>query len=69
MIVFYYDIGKYDLEGIQNTFNWIKSNVNEEVIAIPKDFDILLDCSTDQLLYIKTRIEKAISEKEQINDM
>ena len=40
-----------------------------EVIAIPKDFDLLLDCDTFTLTLIKEKIEAAIREKEIINNM
>ena len=40
-----------------------------EIIAIPKDFDLLLDCDTFTLTLIKEKIEAAIREKEIINNM
>ena len=40
-----------------------------EVIAIPKDFDLLLDCDTFALTLIKEKIEAAIREKEIINNI
>jgi hypothetical protein len=38
-------------------------------VAIPKDFDLLLDVDTFTLTIIKEKIEKAIRQKEIINNM
>ena len=39
-----------------------------DVIAIPKDVDVLIDCDTATLHWIKEQIEKAIQVKELLND-
>ena len=39
-----------------------------DVIAIPKDVDVLIDCDTATLYWIKEQIEKAIKIKELLND-
>ena len=41
---------------------------NIDVIAIPKDVDVLIDCDTATLYWIKEQIEKAIKIKELLND-
>ena len=40
-----------------------------EIVAIPKDFDLLLDCDTFTLNIIKQKIEEAIRKKEIIESM
>lgn len=39
-----------------------------DVIAIPKDVDVLIDCDTATLYWVKEQIEKAIQIKELLND-
>lgn len=67
MNIVLFDSEKYDVESIQQVFSSIKrANKSEEWIFIPKEFNILLDCSTEQLYYIRNRIDEAISNKENI---
>ena len=70
MNIVLFDSDKYDVESIQEIFSAIeKASKTEEWIFIPKEFDVLLDCSTEQLYYVRNRIDKAIHDKEIINSM
>lgn len=61
------DTEKYAPDRIQEMVNSIKEFSKEDKwIFIPKEFNILLDCSTEQLYYIRNRIDEAISNKENI---
>ena len=59
MTILYYstDIPK---DNIQNSVRQIKNITQDEVIAVPKDWSLLLDCSTDQLLALKESFNSAI---------
>lgn len=37
---------------------------DEEIICLPQDWDILFNCSTADLYYVKEMIENAIHDKE-----
>lgn len=41
----------------------IKSVVDNDVIALPKNFDVMLDCSLDQLVNVRALIDTAIQVK------
>lgn len=41
----------------------IKSVVDNDVIALPKNFDVMLDCSLDQLVNVRAIIDTAIQVK------
>lgn len=43
-----------------NSLKQIKKITQDEVIAVPKDWSLLLDCSTDQLLALKESFNSAI---------
>lgn len=68
MNILQYDTNKYCLDEIYDIVNYLNSQ-GMEIIAIPKDFDLLLDCDTFALTLIKEKIEAAIREKEIINNM
>lgn len=64
------DTEKYTFDRIQEMVNSIKEFSKEDKwIFLPKDFGVLLDCSTEQLLNIREYIDDAIREKEIINNM
>ena len=67
MNILRYDTDKIDFEDLQELINIFRSN-NIDVIAIPKDVDVLIDCDTATLYWIKEQIEKAIKIKELLND-
>lgn len=64
------DTEKYTPDRIQEIANSTKEFSKEEKwIFLPKDFGVLLDCSTEQLYSIRKYIDDAIHEKEIINNM
>lgn len=64
------DTEKYTFDEIQGMVNSIKKfSKEDEWIFLPKDFGVLLDCSTEQLYSIREYIDDAIREKEIINNM
>lgn len=62
MTILYYDDNtpKDKLPGIVNS---IRDITNDEVLVLPKNFDILLDCSLDQLISVKGILDTAIALK------
>lgn len=68
MNILHYDLTNYDLNDIIQIVKYLNSK-GLEVIAVPKDFDLLLDCDTFTLNLIKQKIEEAIRKKEIINNM
>ena len=67
MNILRYDTDKISYEDLIEIGNAFRAN-NIEVIAVPKDVDVLLDCDTATLYWIKEQIEKAIKTKELLND-
>ena len=64
------DTEKYTPDRIQEMINSIKEFSKEDKwVFLPKDFGVLLDCSTEQLYSIREYIDDAIREKEIINNM
>jgi energy-coupling factor transporter ATP-binding protein EcfA2 len=68
MNILQFDLDNYDLDEVISIVKYLE-NQGMEVIAIPKDFDLLLDCDTFTLTLIKEKIEAAIRKKEIINNM
>lgn len=67
MNILRYDTDKINYEDLREIVNVFLAN-NIEVIAIPKDIDVLIDCDSATLYWIKEQIEKAIRTKELMND-
>ena len=67
MNILRYDTDKINYEDLVEICNAFRAK-NMEVIAVPKDVDVLLDCDTATLYWIKEQIEKAIRTKELMND-
>ena len=64
------DTEKYTFDRVQEIINSIKESSKEDKwVFLPKDFGVLLDCSTEQLYSIREYIDDAIREKEIINNM
>ena len=63
MNILHYDLTNYDIDDIMEITRYLNSK-GLEVIAIPKDLDLLLDCDTFTLNLIKQKIEEAIRKKE-----
>ena len=68
MNILHYDLTNYDIDDIMEITSYLNSK-GLEVIAIPKDLDLLLDCDTFTLNLIKQKIEEAIRKKEIMNNM
>lgn len=68
MNILHYDLTNYDIDDIMEIMRYLNSK-GLEVIAIPKDLDLLLDCDTFTLNLIKQKIEEAIRKKEIINNI
>lgn len=68
MNILQYDLDYYRLEDVEEVVKYLNSH-GLKVVAIPKDFDLLLDCDTFTLTLIKEKIEAAIRKKEIINNM
>lgn len=63
MNILHYDLTNYDIDDIMEIMKYLNSK-GLEVVAIPKDLDLLLDCDTFTLNLIKQKIEAAIRKKE-----
>lgn len=63
MNIFLYDIEKNTSETIQKIANYIDEKIEDDCIFLPKDFSLLLDCSTEQLYSIREYIDNAIRKK------
>ena len=63
MNILHYDLTNYDIDDIIEITRYLNSK-GLEVIAVPKDLDLLLDCDTFTLNLIKQKIEEAIRKKE-----
>ena len=68
MNILQYDLDKHSFEEVWEVTKYLQSH-NFDVLAIPKDFDLLLDVDTYTLTFIKEKIEEAIRQKEIINNM
>lgn len=68
MNILHYDLTNYDIDQVAEVVEYLNSK-GFEIVAIPKDFDLLLDCDTFTLNLIKQKIEEAIREKEIIESM
>lgn len=65
MNIVLYDLDKYSLEDMYNIYKCIKDKIDKsDWIFLPKDFTVLLDCSTAELYAIRERINDAIRDKE-----
>lgn len=68
MNILQYDLEKYNIDTIRDVVVYLEDR-GFEILAIPKDFDLLLDCDTYTLNLFKEKIEDAIRKKEIINNM
>ena len=62
MTILYYDETE-PKEELYKIVNGVREVTQDKVIALPKNFDILLDCSLDQLVSVKGIIDTAITLK------
>ena len=68
MNILHYDLKNFDLNDIAEIVKYL-NNKGFEVVAIPKEIDLLIDCDSYTLHLIKSKIEEAIRIKEAINDL
>lgn len=68
MNILHYDLTNYNIDQVAEVVEYLNSK-GFEIVAIPKDFDLLLDCDTFTLNLIKQKIEEAIRKKEIIESM
>lgn len=70
MNIILYDLDKYDLEDIKSIYRYMKEKIDmSNWIFLPKNFTVLLDCSTAELYAIQDRINDAIRDKEIIEEV
>lgn len=69
MNIFYYDLDKFDIKKINDIFHSLPKEIRENTICLPKDCDLLIDCSTYELYQAKKKIEDALRAKEILNEM
>ena len=62
MTILYYDESR-SIEELQKIAEGVREVTQDNVIVLPKNFDILLDCSLDQLVSVKGIIDAAIAIK------
>ena len=62
MTILYYDESQ-SAEELQKIVEGVREVTQDNVIVLPKNFDILLDCSLDQLISVKGIIDAAIALK------
>ena len=67
MNILHYDSNKYSYEEIYEMMCFFRDK-DVDIIAIPKDIDVLIDCDTFTLYTIKKKIEEAIRIKELLDD-
>ena len=63
MNILQYDLDKYNAETVEEVIRYLNHH-GFEIVAIPKDFSLLLDCDGYTLHMLKQKIEDAIREKE-----
>lgn len=68
MNILQYDLDHWDLKDVEEVVKYLNSH-GLKVVAIPKDFDLLIDCDTYTLHYLKNKIEDAIRKKEIIESV
>lgn len=67
MTILYYDESQ-PKEELYKIVKGVREVTQDEVIALPKNFDILLDCSLDQLVSVKGIIDTAIALKMKLEE-
>lgn len=67
MTILYYDDTK-PKEELYKIVKGVKEVTQDEVIVLPKNFDILLDCSLGQLVSVKDIIDTAITLKMKLEE-
>lgn len=68
MTVLYYDSYIHESSEMHDIAEKCREALGD-VILLPKDFEVFLDCPTSNLEKIKEEIERAIASKKIINEM
>lgn len=63
MNILYYD-DSLPKENLMKLFRAIQDKVGSDLIAVPKNFELVLDCPAERLLEIRDMIDKALEEKQ-----
>ena len=70
LTILYYDVGITSVTKLHKQLAKLQEALGTQVIAIPKQFDLMLNCSADQLIQLKQIIDTALSIKlEQENEL
>lgn len=70
LTILYYDAKITSVDKLQKQLSKLHEALGTQVIAIPKQFDLMLNCSVDQLVQLKQLIDTALSIKlERENDL
>lgn len=64
MMVFQYDMDKYDIDEVRQMFDTIRDCTHDDIIAIPKECQLYQNVNIDDLLIIRNIIDDAISKLE-----
>lgn len=62
MIILYYDTKEMKSEELQQAVETLRDVSEDNVVAVPKQFDVLLNASLDQLMMVRTIIDTAMAE-------
>ncbi len=62
MIILYYDTKDMKPEQLQQAVQTLRDVSEDNVVAVPKQFDVLLNASLDQLMMVRTVIDTAMAE-------
>ena len=63
MNILYFD-DSLPKENLMKLFKMIQDKVGFDLIAVPKNFELVLDCPAECLLEIRAMIDKALEEKQ-----
>ena len=64
MTLIYYDTKSMPAKDLQSITTIIRDALGDNVLFLPKEFDVFLDASKEQLLEAKKTIEDALTLKE-----
>jgi hypothetical protein len=67
MIILYYDRNDrsgWTPEHLHKFKNAVSKEINDKILLLPKDLDVILDASIEQLIALRDYVDKAIKEKE-----
>lgn len=62
------DTERYSVDTCNSIHQNLKETFDPELITLPKDFTLLLDCPTAMLYDIRNKIDEAIHDKELIEE-